>query len=261
MPTRIATVSVDYLDGVKALIIARPETIENGFRVLDADLQAGEAGAIDILGLDRAGTLTIVALAAPDLDGALLRILDQHRWVCDQRALLARAYSLARPLSSPEAAVRMPVRGVLVASCFNHAFLARLDMLSVGVTTLLARRLGADPGSGFLIEPAAPIFGLGETPEPGTDTREVAAAADFVIPETPSNEDDVGRSLLADEGAADPLPSGFGGLDDASFFDTTGPPLAPAFDADAYPEPLTAEELAEFERFERQRRGEDRDPS
>src|SRR5260221_2553318 len=79
-------------DSLKALIVSQPKALEDGFRVLEVDLSAGRAGTIDILGLDRSGALTLLAVPSGDPDEASLRLLDHQLWVAHQRDLLRRIH-------------------------------------------------------------------------------------------------------------------------------------------------------------------------
>ena len=159
MPARIATSPVDDLDGLKALLQATPETIEQGFRILEIDLPSGEVGPIDALGVDRGGALVVLSLSSPEPDVALSRLLDQFNWVTDQRHLLARAYSLDPP-DPTSAADTSSVRCLLLAGGFSQQFLKRLDLIRVPVTPYLVRRVEWNDENGFLVEPAAGFYGL-----------------------------------------------------------------------------------------------------
>ena len=236
MPSRIATGPAGDPDRLKALILSQPALVEGGFRVLDVDLMAGPAGPIDIVGAGPSGSLAILAVARGDNDAALLRLLDQYLWATDQRDLLRRLYA-----GSGVAGDR-PMRCLLLASSFTHAFLRRLALLAAPVTPLLARAIPGGGERGVLIEPAAPIFGIAlpgaeeadgstepviaspsaESPE-AAEERPVSVAAEIVA-EAEAGRDDPLEAFLLETNAADPF------------------------------ETLTAEEMEEFERFDRHRR-------
>jgi hypothetical protein len=268
MQPRIATGPVGDPQRVKALILADPSIIEDGFRVLDVDLNAGPAGTIDILGVDSVGTLTILSVAPDDADAALPRLLDQYGWASDQRALLERLYA-AGGLSAG-----LPFRCLILAPAFSHAFVRRLSLLSVGVTPYLMRDLTVRGESMLLVEPAAPLLGLtpenpvgtGRRSEPGSvlgsthglvdDTRR--ARTEETVP-VPRDGDEfleypalVEAELLPTSDTADSV-----GGPGAALGDDAGPVVEDAVPADPF-ETLTMEEMEEFERFERQRRGRER---
>jgi len=231
MPSRIATGPVGDPDRLKALILSQPALVEGGFRVLDVDLMAGPAGPIDIVGAGPSGSLAILAVARGDNDAALLRFLDQYLWATEQRDLLGRLYA------GSGVAGDGPVRCLLLAPSFTHAFLRRLALLAAPVTPLLARAIPGGGERGVLIEPAAPIFGIAipgaeeahDSTEPATgspeagEERPVAVAAEIVA-EVETGRDDPLEAFLQETNAADPF------------------------------ETLTAEEMEEFERFDRHRR-------
>ena len=251
MPTRIATGTLETYNGLKAMILAHPETVESGFRILDADLKAGDAGVIDLLGLDRSGALTLVAFAVPDLDAALMQLLDQSRWAMAERELLSRAYSL--PLTPTDPAGRPAIRCILLAARFSHMFLARLGQLAVDVTPFLARRIDASGERQFLVEAAAPIFGLEETAA-HAQTRSVETEDVSQEEQHAGPADDTLPSFLAEEFNRSIGPPGFTPLEELSVLDSAPAQSPREGDRHPYPEPLSEEEMAEFEQFERQRR-------
>ncbi len=244
VPSRIPSGPPVDPDRLKALIVSAPSTLEEGFRVLDVDLAAGRAGTIDILGLDRSGALTLLAVSSGDLDLAMLRLLDQQIWIADQRDLLRRIHE--------QAALDMerPVRALLLSPTFTERFLRRLELLKQPVTALLARPVPAAGKNVLLIEDAAPIFGL-------------AAAESFAVTERPAEERrerprafepradrevavPVTAELVVDQdGDAEALPDPFPEETDPS---------------DPF-ETLSTQELDEFDRFERERRLRRRSPA
>jgi hypothetical protein len=279
MHTRVASGPPGDPVGLKAAILSDPSIVEKGFRILDADLRAGSAGAIDLVGLDRAGALVLIAISANDPGNSLLRLLDQYLWIIEQRQLLERIYFASGPAPS------LPVRCLLLAPGFTHAFLRRLSMLSVDVSPYLARRAPARNGP-WLVEPAAPLFGYG--------LAESSAEADVPSPAIPEATGDAAErpSLIAfedapprmDSLAAVPEPAresealpgtppasealhgltsageGLHGLPPASESLPGLPVISEAEPGEPF-ETLTADELEEFERFDRQRReGQRRSP-
>src|SRR5437899_4543040 len=122
MPSRIATAIVGEPHRLKALIVADPSIIEDGFRILDRDLRAGPSGVIDLVGVDRSGCLCLVGVAREDADAALLRLLDQHLWAADQHDLLRRLYAGSGLVAD------LPGRCVLFAPAFGPSLLRRLPL-------------------------------------------------------------------------------------------------------------------------------------
>lgn len=245
MPSRIPSGPPVDPDRIKALIVSTPSTLEAGFRVLDIDLAAGRAGTIDILGIDRGGALTLLAVSSgDDLDPALIRLLDQQIWIADQSDLLRRIHE--------QAAVDMerPVRALLLSPAFTERFLRRLELLKQPVTALLARPVPAAGKNVLLIEDAAPIFGL-------------AAAEPFAAPARPAEQHRVRPRAFeprADREVAVPVTAELV-VDQEGEADT----LLDPFPEEAEPsdpfETLSTEELDEFERFERERRLRKRSPA
>jgi hypothetical protein len=270
MPSRIPSGLVGDPHRLKALILSRPSVVEEGFRVLDVDLGAGAAGAVDVVGADGAGCLALLAVAGRDgLDAVLLRLIDQHLWATEQRGLLHRLYA------SAGLAADGPLRCLLLAPAFTESFLRRLSLFTVPVTALLVRPIPAGGETEVLIEPAAPIFGL-EEPAPRISRRE--------RPEESSTRTALDRPrsdrASADHGSADRAPTDPVSSDSASSDDTipvavAAELVAPADldrdevleaflkegDAAGPFETLTAEEMEEFERFDRHRRQRDRNPA
>jgi len=233
-------------DSLKALIVAQPKAFEDGFRVLEVDLSAGRAGIIDILGLDRSGALTLLAVTSGDPDAVLLRLLDQQVWVADQRDLLRRIHDQAG------LDLERPVRALLLSPTFTERFLRRLELFAQPVTALLARVVTVSGQGLLLIEAAAPIFGLAIGPSfkaavpvgPPEERRE--RPRPFEAPAERAVAVPVTAELLVDPNEeAEPLPD--------PFADEVEP-------ADPF-ETLTTEELDEFGRFESERRSRRRNPA
>jgi hypothetical protein len=271
MPPRIATPPTGDPDRLKALISARPSIVEDRLRVLDVDLGAGTAGTIDLVCLDRAGALALLAVARGDADAALLALLDQRIWAADQVDLLRRLYSGSGLVAD------RPIRCILIAQSFSLPFLRRLSILSVPVTPLLVRAVPAG-AQGIFFEPVGRVLGL-EGERSGASERRDQEAGPVATFEEPVDLGDA-RGRRSDrrsvpEEAEDDLVS----VEDHTVAVTAelvtesgeeGPILGPngqpdpLFQEEAGPDPfetLTAEELAEFERFDVHRRRRDRSPA
>src|SRR5437867_8714969 len=93
LPSPTAPGPLGGSDSIKDLIRSNPSILEEGLRIVDVDLRAGDAATIDAVGVDRSGGLTIVVLDGADPEAALVRLLDAQIWSIDQRDLLARLYS------------------------------------------------------------------------------------------------------------------------------------------------------------------------
>jgi len=185
MPTSTDTGPFDKSTDLIELIRRDPDTVEPGFRVVEADLDAGDAGHIDLLGTDRHGVLTLMAVASHSPDDALMRLLDGYRWATDQYTLLRRACSIERSSSPDGTAPHPDIRLLLLAPGFTHRFLRRLPLLNLSITPLLARMVSLRGASHLLIEPAASLFGLqaaapswGSAPTAEPPSWETAATAD-----------------------------------------------------------------------------------
>ncbi len=276
MPSPTARGPLSGSDSIKDLIRSHPSILEDGLRILDVDLRAGDAATIDAVGVDRGGALTIVVVDGADPEAALVRLLDAQIWSTDQRDLLARLYA------SDGVDLDRPVRGLLLCSSFTHSFLRRLSLLTSDVTAFLARVLVLEDGPRVAIEPAAPLFGLAARngrPHPEAVGDEALAPRerpfwpDGVLPP----EEDMPAAASAASAAASSAASSAaaggpveeplwpGSPDEIAPWDQEESPLDVMPDrrsrAGAPPaafETLTTEELEEFDHFERQRRERDR---
>ncbi len=253
MPASLDTGPFDESRDLRDLIRSEPDVVEPGLRVVEVDLDAGELGRIDVLGVDRHGVLTLMTVAARSPDAALLRLLDGYLWAIDRYALLTRAYALDPDGPRAGTAPGPDIRLLLLAPGFTHVFLRRLPLLTIPITPLLARRVPSRGGSRLLVEPAAPLFGLQVDPPPARESVPPATAPQPL------------ETRLADHDMADVLPAESPHEEaERIACETLGhlPPvdvpvasvLTPA-DRELFTETLTAEEMEEFERFEQQRRG------
>jgi len=264
LPSRTAPGSLGGSESIKELIRSNPSILEEGFRVLDVDLKTGNSGMVDAIGVDRSGGMSIVVLDAGDPDAALVRLLDAQIWSSDQRDLLGRLYS------GHGVNLDRPVRGLLLAPSFTHAFLRRLALLTPDITALLARQVVFEDGSRVVIERAASLFGLapavrpahggnGSGPRPSKEPRPFWP--DGVLPAEDSRAAEA--SSVAPESGEDPVWPGppdevppWGRAGDPA--DTSLEPPSDSVAPASVFETLTTEEMEEFERFERQRRDRDR---
>ena len=169
MSSRIVTGPIGVSDSIRARIRTDPSLLEEGLRLLGHDLQAGEAGLVDAIAVDRAGRLVIVSIAPPDIDRAIARLLDLRIWSTDQRDLLGRLYA------SEGVAIDGPARFILLVPALPHALVRRLALLPIDVTLLLARAVALEDGTRIVIESAASILGMAPDAVPAGPARQVAS--------------------------------------------------------------------------------------
>jgi len=250
MHTRIATGPVTDTERVKRLILADPSIVEEGLRVLDVDLSTGSSGTTDLVAADSAGSLTLVALCSADADAVLLRLLDQYAWAAEQRDLLGRLYASGGLVAG------RPPRCLLLASSFTHAFLRRLEFLSIAVSPCLVLARAARGAGTIQVEPAGPIFGLPSgalTGEAEPYARTGGARDPAPTGSTPRADDPADDAEVLDPSSS--LPEAPAPADEADDVFADLPELPDPGAAPSSPfETLTTEELEEFERFDRQRR-------
>jgi hypothetical protein len=246
MHARIATGPTGDTERLKSLIRADPSIVEKGLRLLDVDLKTGPTGTIDIVGMDWAGALSLLAFSRGDLDDALLRLVDQYVWATDNRDLLGRLYA-------PKGlAADRPIRCLLLAPAFGYLFLRRLALLSLIVTPYVVRRAPNAGDGGLLVASAGSLLGFEEDAraETGPDVEGVSAVA---IPEAPEA---VPSEEPASVPSQDDAPPPWGAPDEP-----LGDNFAGSIDPAAPFETLTAEEMEEFERFDQHRRRHERRPT
>ena len=169
MSSRIATGPIGVSDSIRARIRTDPSLLEEGLRFLGHDLQAGEAGSVDAIAVDRDGRLVIVSIAPPDIDRAIARLLDLKTWSTDQRDLLGRLYA------AEGVAIDRPARFVLLVPALPHALVRRLALLPIEVALLLARPVSLEDGIRIVIEPASSILGWATAAAPAGPARQVAS--------------------------------------------------------------------------------------
>src|SRR5262249_57656969 len=96
---------------------------EPGLMIVDSRLILGPA-AIDLVGLDGAGSLVLIALSFSADDGLLLRAMDAYSWCLEYPETLRRLYPMAKASSRPP-------RILFIVEKTNDAFLRRIKQLSV----------------------------------------------------------------------------------------------------------------------------------
>ncbi len=257
-------------DQLKSLLLSDPSIIEPGLRLLDAGLDAGPSGRIDLVAADPSGSIVIASIAGDCPDDALPHLIDQYGWALDQRALLERLYAGSGVRGG------RPIRCVLVASTLTPAILRRLALLRFDVTAYLALMVSVRGETAVVVEPADAIFGSargrGRHPENRQDdagaavsigrARETRTRGLESAPGSgPHHDDDVtvwpdGNPLLESPGDLRGLVHPAAGTAAAGDADD-GPVPAEAteeIESAQTLQTLTAEELEEFARFDRMRR-------
>lgn len=169
MSSRIATGPIGVSDSIRTRIRTDPSLLEEGLRLLGHDVQAGDAGLVDAIAVDRAGRLVIVSIAPPDIDRAIARLLDLRIWSTDQSDLLGRLYA------AEGVAIDAPARFILLVPALPHALMRRLALLPIDVTLLLARAVALEDGTRIVIEAAASILGLADDAALAGPARQVAS--------------------------------------------------------------------------------------
>lgn len=75
-----------------ALIRRQSGSVEDGLRVIDANLPCENLGAIDLLGLSAAGQLTLIEIDDHENDGLLLRGVGHRDWILRNMPIVRRMY-------------------------------------------------------------------------------------------------------------------------------------------------------------------------
>jgi hypothetical protein len=167
------------------MILENPRTIEQDLFPLDAHLCAGNGGLIDLLAVDRSGTLAVLGIDRTGEDDLLRRSLEHQGWVGSQIHFLRRLYGPERihPFRSP--------RAILLSTRFSAPFLNKVAELPVPIMTRLYRLAFSGNVPRLHLEPAAPVA----APQPPTSPR-------FALPQevsTPAGPADAGPERLTSE--------------------------------------------------------------
>jgi hypothetical protein len=105
--------------------------VEDGLFLLDAHLRAGQGGLIDLLGVDKAGALTLLEIERCGEEELFRRALQHLQWVVAQTPFLRRLYGAER--IHPFRRVRV----ILLARNFSEAFMAKVGEHSESMTAIL----------------------------------------------------------------------------------------------------------------------------
>ena len=133
------------------MILENPGTIEQDLFPLDAHLRAGNGGLIDLLAVDRSGTLAVLEINRTGEDDLLRRSLEHQGWVGSQIHFLRRLYGSERihPFRSP--------RAFLLSTHFSPSFLSKVSELPAPITMVVYRLAFSANVPRLHLEPAAPV--------------------------------------------------------------------------------------------------------
>jgi len=114
---------VKDIGNLERLVVENADGVEPGLMIVDSRLILGQA-AIDLVGLDGAGSLVLIALSFSADDGLLLRAMDAYSWCLEYPDTLRRLYPMAKASSRPP-------RILFIVEKTTDVFLRRIKQLSV----------------------------------------------------------------------------------------------------------------------------------
>src|SRR2546426_8343379 len=114
---------VKDIGSFERLVAENVEGIEPGLKIVDSRLLLGQA-AIDLVGLDAKGSLTLIALDFSADEGLLLRVMDAYSWCLEYPDTLRRLYPMAQLSTS------RPPRILFIVERLTDSFLRRIKQLS-----------------------------------------------------------------------------------------------------------------------------------
>ena len=114
---------VKDIGNLERLVVEHADGVEPGLMIVDSRLLLGQA-AIDLVGLDGAGSLVLIALSFSADDGLLLRAIDAYSWCLEYPDTLRRLYPMAKASSRPP-------RILFIVEKTTEVFLRRIKQLSV----------------------------------------------------------------------------------------------------------------------------------
>lgn len=91
MALKIRSISIGERDKLEPLLVANPEVIEDGLRVITHQQQT-DTGPLDILGVDADGTLVVIELKNEAAEGHLDQGLRYYDWCRQNIAWIAQAF-------------------------------------------------------------------------------------------------------------------------------------------------------------------------
>lgn len=108
----------------RRLLLQSPESLEEGFRIIDTGLQIPGGSTPDLVGISTEGELVFVTLRSPEGEDAVLAALDQAEWAEKNRGILNRLYGEKGFI--PSSGIRVAV----VAETFSSGEMRRAPLLS-----------------------------------------------------------------------------------------------------------------------------------
>jgi hypothetical protein len=122
MKPRFRSLKLEDVKELQELVAAQVGSIEPGLKLLDTRVLLGGA-TIDLITLDAAGTLTLVALGFQADDELMLRALEAYSWCLEYPDAIRRLYPTVR-LSAGE-----PPRVIFIAEQVPDTFLRKIKHL------------------------------------------------------------------------------------------------------------------------------------
>jgi hypothetical protein len=190
---------VKDIGSLERLVAENVEGIEPGLKIVDSRLLLGQA-AIDLVGLDAKGSLTLIALDFSADEGLLLRVMDAYSWCLEYPDTLRRLYPMAQLSTS------RPPRILFIVERLTDSFLRRIKQLSfLEIDCLEFRHLEVNGASVVYFDHVErlrkPVVDSSvETPAPISITPAVIAAVEpHVEPvKRPVTEPPVTRAVVAE---------------------------------------------------------------
>ena len=190
---------VKDIGSFERLVAENVEGIEPGLKIVDSRLLLGQA-AIDLVGLDAKGSLTLIALDFSADEGLLLRVMDAYSWCLEYPDTLRRLYPMAQLSTS------RPPRILFIVERLTDSFLRRIKQLSfLEIDCLEFRHLEVNGASVVYFDHVErlrkPVVDSSvETPAPISIAPAVVAAVEphFEPVKRPVTEPPVTRAVVAE---------------------------------------------------------------
>lgn len=126
MTLKVRSISIGERDKLEPMLVANPEVIEDGLRVITHQQQTS-TGPLDILGVDADGALVVIELKNEAAEGHLDQGLRYYDWCRQNLAWLAQAFK------SHEINNGLPLRLILIAPSFTDTVRQIAKYVAVGV--------------------------------------------------------------------------------------------------------------------------------
>lgn len=158
MTLKIKSVSIGERDKLEPLLVANPDVIEDGLRVITHQQQT-DTGPLDILGVDADNTLVVIELKNEAAEGHLDQGLRYYDWCCQNIAWIAQAFK------SHGINDKVLPRLLLIAPSFTETVrqIAKYVALGVDLTLYEYQAVENEKGENGLI---CKEVDFGEAPEP-----------------------------------------------------------------------------------------------